>query len=156
MSQTISVGVVGPSYWSYMATVMAECLEKIIQVKRIESGDLPKGVYNDAHRFFSLVLQAAGNTLPENPPASINAYVIAADAVRSFQSAPQTRQELEKCLEHYLRFTDGMQQLHDLNKEEVKTAEGLRKFFLWLQQQGEAEVSKRSVHFEAPPTVLLK
>ena len=102
MSQTMSVGVVGPSHWVYMATVMAECLENVARTNRIEPNEIPVGVYWDALEFSGLALQATGDAVPDNPPASINAYVIAADALRrSSRDLPRTREDIDHRLEEY-------------------------------------------------------
>src|SRR5436309_2500997 len=100
MSDTISVDVVGPSHWAFVATVMADCLEEVARLRSTRSDLVPKRVYSDAKEFFRLVLQSVGSGVPDNPPASLNAYVIAADALRnSSNSFPQTRQELGTRLE---------------------------------------------------------
>ena len=151
MSQTVSIGVVGPSYWSYMSAVMAERLEKEIRTKLVEPEDVPKSVYKSALRFFRLVLQAAGDTIPENPPASLNAYVIATKAVKeSSKPLPKTDQELETCLRGYLDFVERLQKPRKLTKEELETAKALQKFFLQLKQQGEAEAYESYSQFQEP------
>ena len=134
MSQTISVGVVGPSYWTYMATVMWRRLRKIASARRIETGSIPQGVYTSAQEFFLLVLQGVSDTLAENPLASINAYIIASDVAR--ESSPhvrQTRQDLTKCLEDYSSFINSLANPRELNAEEVETVKSLEKFFLKLR-----------------------
>lgn len=140
MSRTPSIGVVGPSYWLYMAALTADCLEKVVRRKRIEFGVLQKGVHLDVLEFFRLVLPAAGELLPENPPASINAYIIAAKIVRKITpSATITHQEIEEIFKRYLQFCDRLQVPADLTDEEVETAENLRKFFIQLCREGENE-----------------
>lgn len=152
MSQTISVGVVGPSHWSYMAAVMAEGLHKAGGAKRIEGNEIPSGVYSDALEFYTLALQAAGDAVPKNPPASFNAYMIAVEAARaSWPTVPGTRQEIGACLGRYLSFLRKLQQPRDLVPEELETAEALRKFFLQLQMEGEAEAYEQGVYFEPLP-----
>ncbi len=152
MSQTISVGVVGPSHWSYMAAVMAEALQKTTQAGRIEGSEVPSGVYSDALEFYTLALQAAGDAVPKNPPASFKAYMIAAEAARaSLPTGLGTRQEIGACLGRYLGFLRKLQQPRDLVQEELETAEALRKFFLQLQMEGEAEAYEQGVYFEPLP-----
>jgi len=156
MSETMSIGVTGPSHWSFMASVMAERLEKIGSRKRVEREDVPKGIYSDVRELFRLVLQAADDSLPDNPPASMNAYVIALDAMTgAFQPFPKTRGELKDHLEEYSRFIEGLGQPHTLTPLEAQTAESLRKFFLKLHQDGESEAYERRVHLAAPITKLL-
>ena len=151
MSQTISAGVVGPSYWLYLAAVMAGRLEKVAKKKRLSIGDIPKGAANDAREFFRLALEAAGDDLPQNPPASINACKIAADAVRgSVRPAPRNRQELEERLALFSSFVEDLQRPHELSADETETAKALSKFFLLLQQDGEAEAYEQVIHLEEP------
>jgi hypothetical protein len=153
MSDTISVDVVGPSYWSYMATVMAECLDTFVEDEKIRPDEIPAAVYDGAKEFFALVLEAAGDVFPENPPASINAYVIASEALRGASKPfPATSQDLRSELERYSRFVDDLAEARRLTKvEDKETATALKRFFLHLAEDGEAEVYERSVRFEPMP-----
>jgi hypothetical protein len=157
MSETISVGVVGRSYWVYMANVMAEYLGQIIQAKRIQSrlAEIPQGVYKDAQEFFRLVLQAVEPGFSENPPASTNAYMIAADSLRgSSTPIPETDPELEMRLKQYQFFIERLQEPHRLNSDELNTAQALHDFFVRLAQDGESEVYERSVCSVTQPSGL--
>ena len=146
MSQTISVGVVGPSYWAYMAAVMAECLQEIAQSNRIEAGQVPGGVFHDAVEFSDLALEATRSTTPDNPPASLNAYGIAADVIRmSSTELSRSRREVDQQLAQYGDFIKKMTQPRTLRDRERETAEQLRMFFLNLKEQGEAEAYENSV-----------
>jgi hypothetical protein len=152
MSQTISVGVVGPSHWSYMAAVMAEALQKTAEAGRIEGSEVPSGVLSDALEFYTLALQAAGNAIPKNPPASFNAYMIAVEAAQaSCRTVLGTREDIGHCLRQYLGFLKRLQEPRDLLQEEMETAEALRRFFLQLQMEGEAEAYEQGVYFEPLP-----
>ncbi|HEX8846977.1 MAG TPA: hypothetical protein VF791_20205 [Pyrinomonadaceae bacterium] len=154
MSDTISVDIVGPSYWAFMATVMAECLEKYVNEQKVTPSDIPEGVFEGAEEFFSLALDAAGNARPGSPPASISAYVFATDALRgSLHSFPTTDQELQAKLEKYAAFLKSLTKPHSLTEEsDVETATTLRDFFFRLAQDGEIEVYERSVKAEPLPT----
>lgn len=148
MSDTLSIDVVGPSYWAYVATVMAECLEKVCHTKRIAPHLIPKGVYRDAKDFFRLVLESAGDSIPENPPASLNAYVIATDAIMSSaHSLPNTREGLGDRLEEYAELVDRLNTPGPLTADEVETARALQSFFAKLAQAGEAEVYESTLGF---------
>lgn len=149
MSETISVGVVGPSHWSYMAAVMAQRLGVVVERRRLEAGDIPKGVYLDAKKFFHLVLEEVDGEPPENPPASINAYVIAADAVRGAQSVPAA-QDVKQSLREYSGLLSGLQTPRDLTVDELNTAGALRRFFLQLRKAGQIEAYERRIRFEEP------
>jgi len=153
MSDTISVDVVGPSYWAYMATVMAECLEKFVAEEEIRPDQIPPAIFDGAKEFFALVLEAAGDTFPENPPASINAYVIASEALRgASRPFPATSQDLRSELEEYSQFVDRLAEPQALTRvEDKEKAETLKKFFLHLAADGESEVYERSVRFEPMP-----
>ena len=150
MSGTIAGDIVGPSYWAFMATVMAECLDKFINDEEVTPSDIPEGIYDGAKEFFDLVLEAAGDKFPENPPASINAYVIATDALRgSLKPFPTTSQDLKIKLERYAKFVRRLAKPRPLtNHEAVETATSLREFFLSLAQDGEAEMYERSIQAE--------
>src|SRR5437899_12534617 len=108
MSQTVSVGVVGPSHWAYMASVMAEKLQQMANAMQTVAGQIPVGVYRDAREFYRLVLEAAGDGTPVNPPASINAYALAADAVRAVR-ADASRADVEQTLGRQKELLDGLQ-----------------------------------------------
>src|SRR5260370_42002212 len=95
MSQTVSVGVVGPSHWAYMASVMAEKLQQMRNAKQTGPDQIPVGVYRDAQEFYRLVLEAAGDRTPLNPPASINAYALDADPLRAVCQDVHSRVDVE-------------------------------------------------------------
>lgn len=149
MSNTLSIDMVGAKYWSYMATVMTDCLREISQTRTIHTGDVPRGVYRDAKKFFNLVMQSVGNDLPDNPPASLNAYSIAAYAVKdSSEVQPSNLEELGERLEAYAKLLNRLETPGNLDEHEVATAEDLRLFFRELAQAGEAQVYERAVDLE--------
>jgi hypothetical protein len=155
MSQTISVGVVGPSYWTYMATVMAECLDAVTKSNRIETGQVPGGVFHDARTFSELALEATGSSMPENPPASLNAYGIAAEVIRrSFGEVLKNRKEVDQRLAAYADFIRRLDEPRTLHQREHQTAENLQTFFLDLKEQGEAEAYESSIAFGTVPVGL--
>jgi hypothetical protein len=149
MSQTVSVGVVGPSYWAYMASVMAERLQQVANARQTVAGQIPAGVYRDAREFYRLVLEAAGDGTPVNPPASINAYALAADAVRAGR-ADATRADVEQTLARQKALLDDLQRTRGLSEEELETLSSLHSFFLWLKQEGESEAYESGVGYELP------
>ncbi len=149
MSQTASVGVVDPSHWAYMASVMAEKLRQILNAQQTGDAQIPPGVYRDAREFYRLVLEAAGDGTPGNPPASINAYALAADAVRAVQ-ADASRADVEATLGRQKALLDDLQQPRGLSEEELNTLSSLRAFFLWLKQEGESDAYERGVRYELP------
>jgi hypothetical protein len=153
MSDTISVDVVGPSYWAYMATVMAECLNTFVQQEKVRPDEIPAAVYDGAKEFFALVLEAAGDVFPENPPASTNAYVIASEALRGASKPfPATSQALRAELERYSQFIDDLSEPRELTEAaDIETAEALKRFFMHLAEDGEAEVYEHTVGFEPMP-----
>jgi hypothetical protein len=134
-----------------MAAVMASRLQKIARLKRVEAGDIPGGIYNDTRELFRLVLQAANDGVPDNPPASINAYVIALDAMKGVsQSFPKTRRELKERFDEYHAFVSSLREQRTLADKEVETAKSLAQFFQKLHQDGESEAYERRVYFGAP------
>ncbi len=78
MSRAPLVGVVKVRYWVYMAIVMAECLNQIIEGKK--EIKIPVNILHDARLFFKIVLgQRTGDTMFDNQPAQTNARIIAWD-----------------------------------------------------------------------------
>lgn len=151
MSDTLSIDVVGPSYWTYMATVMADCLEQISSSKQVRANNIPSGVYRDAKSFFKLVMQSVGKDLPENPPASLNAYVIAAYAVKeSSDQELKTLDSLEEVLDDYSKLLNRLDKPGKLKEHEIDTARDLQQFFRELAQAGEAEIYERTVDYFEP------
>jgi hypothetical protein len=150
MSQTISVGVVGPSHWAYMASVMAEKLQKISEARRTTAKQIPAGVYRDAQEFYRLVLEAAGDGTPVNPPASINAYALAADALRTVCAKEISRDEIEQTLGRQKALLENLQNDIELSSDELKTLSSLRDCFLWLKHEGETDAYERGVGHELP------
>ena len=149
MSQTVSVGVVGPSHWAYMASVMVKKLQEIVDTKESAAHPIPPGVYRDAQELYRLVLEAAGDATPVNPPASINAYALAADAVRA-QRADASRAEVKQTLEKQKALLDDLQRARAFSEEELETLASLQAFFLWLKQEGESEAYERGVGYDLP------
>ena len=151
MSDTISGDVVGPSYWAYMATVMANCLEEISRSKEVRPEDVPQGVYRDAKKFFQLVMESVEKNLPENPPASLNAYVIAAYAVKdSSQDELRTLDDLGHRLKAYSQLLDRLGKAHKLDGQDVQTAKNLQRFFRELAEAGETQIYERTVDYFEP------
>jgi hypothetical protein len=150
MSMTITVGVFGPEYWSYMAQVMACQLDKAIKAKRIEPDSFPRGVYYEAKKFFSLVHGALeyGKNIP-SPPASINAYAIASEAVKEVSPASHlSLEQLNEELKDYADFVDSLTESRALDSESEKIAEMLRDFFYQLAEEGDNEVYRTRADFE--------
>lgn len=142
MSMTESVGVFETSHWSYMAAMMAKSLGIIIEKRKIEPGDIPAGIMVDAKEFFRLVAQTILVASPENPPASMRAYVIASLTVHAHSPLCHytvTKAELEKLLLRFGDFVECLEKPADLKETEVETAKELQQFFLQLHQRGEAE-----------------
>ena len=152
MSQTISVGVVGPSHWAYMATVMAECLEEIAKIHRVPENAIPAGVYQDALDFAQLAVQATGTSIPDNPPASLNAYVIASDVLRwSSQESSQTSEEINKQLKLYETFLRSLEKPRELNDDEIRLVDSLGRFFVRLKEEGESEAYAKAMYLDPMP-----
>lgn len=151
MSRTIPSDVASASYWSYMAGMMAQQLESIIHSGEVRSNEILKGVYTGALEFFTLVLPAAGDGVPEDPLASMNAYVIAADALRgSLGNSTMAREELNTYLGQYSTFVNDLLRSRVLTAEEIATAKNLRRFFVRLEKDGEAEVYEDVLYLADP------
>ncbi|MBK9156426.1 MAG: hypothetical protein IPM25_19830 [Chloracidobacterium sp.] len=141
MSSTISVGVHGASYWSYMADVMARALRIAAENRRFEAKSIPLGVFDDSKEFFELVLGATGdNKVPSNPPASINAFVMASDAVRGFTLKSRLpRNELHQLLRRFARFNKTLVKTREFDEKDTQTACELAKFFYQIALTGDEE-----------------
>lgn len=146
MSMTNSIGVVGPSHWSFMAATLAEYLGNMLEGKP-QRASIPRGIYADAKQFFKLVEQALRrNGAPENPPASIKAYVVASDAARNASGPhPPSPQDIEKSLNMYIDLVNRLQNLQQLEGEDAHVAESLKKFFDQLYRDGESEAYEAGV-----------
>jgi hypothetical protein len=151
MSQTLSVDVVGPSYWTYMATVMADCLERISQAGRIETSAVPPGVFKDALAFWQLALQATSGAVPDNLPA-LNAYVIAFETLRWSLPASPTREDIDKELVRYDAFLKTLGTPRALDVEDTQIVGALKSFFVHLKEEGECEAYTQTVQLETVPT----
>jgi hypothetical protein len=147
MSETASIAAVGPGHWTFMATLMATRLESFIQRKEVISDEIPEGVYSGVKEFFDLVLAAAGDKRPTSPPASVNAYVIATDALRgSLKPFPETSQDLLAKLDEYAAFVNDLNHTHSIaDAKQLEIATSLRDFFRSLAQDGEAELYMQTI-----------
>ena len=155
MSTTASVGVYATSYWSFMAKVMSRRLEQSISFNRIDGDAFPKGVYEDSLKFFNLVLGAIEEGGSANPPASINAYAIASEAVRGTSTTfPFTLDKLKDVLKDYAVFNTSLRNSRPLEESERKTAMELSKFFCQLSRDGDNERYEDLVGLEAPAMTL--
>jgi hypothetical protein len=151
MSMTHSIGVVGPSHWSYMAGVLSERLEKAIDHGVIEPNTIPRGVHRDAQEFFRLILQAFGGVPPENPPASMNAFVIASDVMRGFSAGKrETLQELKQRFSRFADIVNGLSDAREIEENELPLLRDLQKFFCRLHEEGESEAYERRLQLEVP------
>ena len=151
MSRTISVGVSGPSHWSYMATVLADCLEQTLASSQVQP--IPKGVYRDALGFLKLALEGSGDSLPRNPPASINAYAIAAEAAPAPTSEPESRADLHQRLLSFEGLLKSFGEPRALDQEESKIVNDFRAFLQNLRAEGKSQTYEHAVRWEpTPPT----
>jgi len=137
MSRTISVGVVGVKYWEYMANAMVKCLDRIIIKAELK---IPLGVLHDAKKFFKIVLgQKTGDTMFDNPPARLNAHVIAWDVLKN---RPDQISRTKKWADvHFRRFAKLLEKLGEpvaLDEKDKKTVYDLRDFFAALVAAGKS------------------
>ncbi len=138
MSRTPLIGVVGAEYWSYMAGIMATCLDRIA---RGGTYILPLGVFYDARKFFNVVLRKeTGDTMFDNPPARQCAHALALEVLNS---CDELRCQTEELANYYFQEFDAL--LEKLSRKRVKTllspreleiAKELQKFFTALHQLG--------------------
>jgi len=151
MSRTPDIGVVGVKYWSYMAEVMAGCLDQIIKGQKTE---IPINVFRDALLFFRITLEQKTGTFFDNPVAQINAYVIAQEILRDCPLlSPHTLEEAKNHLRRFAEFLKSLegqptipvgegfakQPLVPLGVEDRKTANDLRDFFAALVRKSDRD-----------------
>lgn len=151
MSQTVPVEVVGRTYWAYVASAMADGLTRMLR-DGAGATVIPKRVYTDAQKFFRIALEAAEDTVPKNPSASIANYIIAAEAARGQHAVYDAREKLKEQLEQYdlllKRLANGDTPL----KEEQKSVDELCRFFAQLHHEAEAEAYDRAVSMQFTQT----
>ena len=99
--------------------------------------------------FFDLILHSTGDEVADDPTASLNAYIIAADAMRS-SMVPPTREALGDKLEEYSILIGRLKTPGKLLPAELETVRSLQKFFTRLAQQGEAEIYEGTFDLEPP------
>ena len=138
MSMTILAGVVGPSHWAYMAKQFATKLEQVAQQRKIDANFISASIVLDAREFFQLASQFAQDEVPKNPPASANAYMIAAKAINA-SSPSDPDANAKTVLEKYLAFVTNIQTPRSLDNDEVETAQHLRQFLTQLHADGRSE-----------------
>lgn len=148
MSLSPSIGVVGPSHWTYASAVMADRLNKVISEKQVTQGLIPEGVYRGIKRFFELVLNPDGKQIPS---ANIANCLIAANTVArsAAEMAPRNLQEFDAIMKSYSLFIDELMDERTLTPEELSKAEELRRFFKQLEQDGETEAYEKLVRWDA-------
>lgn len=152
MSQTASEGVVGPSHWRYMATVMTTRLAELLAGST--SADIPEGVLDAAKRFFELVLDAQG-AAPQYPSASIANYLIATEALeKSVTPPPKTTDQNVAELKRYADVLDRLR--GTLSEQERETLTHLQRFFSKLKESADAEAYEDRVACASSPLGLFR
>lgn len=144
----MSVGVVGPSHWSYMAKEFARILGDILSSGRIEADSVPNSLYADASEFFGLLEQYVSAGVPPNPPASANAYMIAKRAMQTAVAKSNHGADVRKSLRECVRFFRSTRNPRELNGEEIAVATSLQEFLQQLYLDGQSDTYESRVHFK--------
>ncbi len=145
MSKTLAIGVVGPSHWAYMARVMAEVLNRAVQKSCLVKTDIPVGVLYDAAQLSGLILEEAmfqetASLVPSNPPATINAYVIAKRAVGRVIGHYPNKKDTKLLISGCRLVVDFANQSGKWrNPEALRIIDFMSKFFHELSKMGEEE-----------------
>ncbi len=130
-----TIGVVGPSYWSYVAAVMAEVLRVAVQKNSLKKTDIPTGVLADALRFSKLVLEKFELPASSNPPATLNAYIMAMKVTERVTGRYRGAPLLAGC-----RLIVDLERVDGLSGSEIlPTIDFMARFFLELHKMGEEE-----------------
>jgi len=150
MSWTPSVDVVGATYWSYMSAVMKDALDRTVRERRVKADAVPPGVLQDANEFFRLATGATSAHRPTNPPASIHAFVLAADVLRRESGPRLPNEKLEGSLDEYSEFVKRFRNARKLTNAEVALARRVSRFFEALHLAGEESAYEDKVQMETP------
>lgn len=151
MSETLTVGVVGPSYWSYTAAVMTNHLGQVINQRATDPPHLLNGVYLNAKEFFRIVLEAMEEAIPDNPCASLANYKIATDTLlKCVRPRPSSVGQIDALLRQYAQFLGRLEMQRSLTEEEAMVASKVRDFFAQLTRDGDEEEYVNAVRFEPP------
>lgn len=150
MSQTVSVDVVGRSYWAYIAARLVEGLDGHI-AGTSSSRVIPDAVYSDAQEFLKLALEGGADTPPlGNPYACLSNYLIAAGAVRASADQTRNRSEVQAVLQSYKSCLEQLSTAR-ISDIDIGLARNLRDFFAELQSEGESESYARvAAQFDMP------
>lgn len=152
MSQTASEGVVGPSHWRYMATVMTNRLADLLDGSKNTA--IPEGVLDAAKEFFTLVLDAQGDA-PRFPSASIANYLIATETLeKSVTPPPATTEENIAELKRYAEVLERLRGTVD--QSDRATVEHLQRFFSKLKESADAEAYEERVACVTSPLGLYR
>jgi hypothetical protein len=133
-----------------MASAMVDGLGQILG-DNAGAEVIPRRVYSDAQDFFRLALEAAGDTLPTNPSASISNYIIAAGAAKALPQPSTDRAELQRRLQEYAIVVNQLQSGQNLAEHERRIAVTLKDFFAQVQREAEAEAYNRVVESDPLP-----
>ena len=139
VSKTASVGVVGPGYWLYVSSILARRLTSIIDKGNIVGDEIPVGILTGAKRFLDMALDAVAEGVPANPPASINAYQIAGNALHAATSNGETPSDLPGALKSYVELLPRLRTPGSLSESERARVGQLRAFFEQLRDEGVTE-----------------
>lgn len=151
MSDTVSIGVVGPSYWSYTAAMMASHLKRVLAQKATDPAHLLTGVYQSARIFFAEVLEASSDRVPVNPNASLSNYKIATDTlVECLRPPPESRAKINERLQEYSALLDKLERPGVLSDHDLALAQDVRDFFSQLARDGDDETYVAAVGLEEP------
>jgi hypothetical protein len=147
MSRTISVGVLGPSRWSFMAAVLADRISLTLETKT--SQQIPKAVLREAKDFIKLALEGSGDAPSNNPPASINAYAIAVGAaVPQPSAAPETRESLRARFQGFSELLDKLPESGAFDENQQGVAADLVSFLTKLRIDGQVQAYEQAVRWD--------
>lgn len=128
------------SAWSFVAAAMAEDL-----LARAENPnckvEFQAGVYQDAVRFFQIILEAVGSNVPTDPARSVHLYTHATTALKAAGiSADNERGERHELLRQYAAVVDqlkvGQRVVERTNPQLLRD---MARFFQFIAAQGDRE-----------------
>ena len=150
MSIISGVEVTEKGRWLHMAAVMAQRLQKIIQKRRVEQNDIPKGVWYAANDFFQMLDESSAAELLMDNSLEQNIYILSMATLKRdvLKTRKKDRTKLTERRQSFADFVGKLQEPHLLDQHELEIAQKVRHLFIKLYHAGEDEVYEQSVALE--------
>jgi len=149
MSYTPSIGVVGPSYWRYVSSVISRRLDQACRGENMNPDDVLSCAIDGALSFFKSVLEAVGNGVPKKLVASLNNYNIAAGILDDLHTVSTSdRQKVKDAIERYANFLESIRTQGAVGESDRELARELRNFFRRLIVLGDEQAYEEAIQID--------